>query len=238
MSLLDAILAALIATVGGFVQGSIGLGFAILGVPLLTLVNPDFTPVPVILTTIPLTAVMAWRERDHIEWGRAAWVLVGRLPGALLGLWLLRTTSERTLSLVIGAVVLAVVVALAMGFRVRRNRGIDFLGGVTSGASGLSTGIGGPPLAILFAGSEGPLLRSTLAAIFFVGITINATTLSLGGEITSSSFLYAAPLFPAMLLGLRLSRSVLHRIDVERLRSAVLTVAAIAAVVLLVRTLA
>lgn len=236
MSLLEAALAALIALVGGFVQGSIGLGFAILGVPLLTLVDPAFTPVPVILTTIPLTAAMAWRERDHIEWGRAVWVLVGRLPGALLGLWLLRTTTESTLSLIIGGVVLAVVAALAMGLRVRRSRTVDFVGGVTSGASGLSTGIGGPPLAILFAGTEGPLLRSTLAAIFFVGISVNATTLAIGGEITRQSFLFAAPLFPAMLVGLRLSRSVIHRIDVNRLRVAVLNVAAVAAAILLIRT--
>lgn len=237
MSLLDGVLAALIALTGGLVQGSIGLGFAILGVPLLTLVNPAFTPVPVILTSIPLTAAMAWRERDHIEWGRAGWVLVGRLPGALLGLWLLRSTTERTLSIIIGGVVLAVVAALAWGFHVRRSPRVDFVGGVASGASGLSTGIGGPPLAILFAGTEGPLLRSTLAAIFFVGISINATTLAIGGEISAESFLFAAPLFPAMLVGLRLSRSVMHRLDVDRLRSAVLTMAGVAALILLIRTL-
>lgn len=236
MSILDVLLAAIIATGAGFVQGSIGLGFAILGVPVLTLVDPAFTPVPVILTTIPLTGAMAWRERDHIEWGRVGWVLVGRLPGALLGLWLLRTASERSLALVIGSVVLAVVVALALGVRVRRSPGADFVGGVTSGASGLATGIGGPPLAILFAGTEGPLLRSTLAAIFFVGIAINVATLAIGGEVTTESFLFAAPLFPAMLLGLRLSRSVIHRIDVSRLRSLVLIIAALAAVILLART--
>lgn len=238
MSVLDAGLAALIAIAGGFVQGSIGLGFAILGVPMLTLVNPDFTPVPVILTSIPLSAAMALREREHIEWRRTWWVLLGRLPGALLGLWLLRATSERSLSVVIGGVVLAVVAALAWGVRVKRSPTADFIGGVTSGATGLSTGIGGPPLAILFAGSEGPLLRSTLASIFFIGISVNATTLAVGGEISSESFLFAAPLLPSMLFGLRLSRSVIHRIDVDRLRVAVLTVAALAAAVLLIRTVA
>ena len=236
MSGLDAVLAAIIAVGAGFVQGSIGLGFAILGVPLLTLVDPAFTPVPVILTTIPLTAAMAWRERDHIEWRRVGWVLVGRLPGALLGLWLLRTATERSLSFIIGFVVLAVVLALGLGLRVRRTPTADFIGGVTSGASGLSTGIGGPPLAILFAGTEGPLLRSTLAAIFFVGLSINTATLAIGGEITRESFLYAAPLLPAMLVGLRLSRSVIHRIDVKRLRALVLTMAGLAAIILLAST--
>ena len=133
MTALDADLAAVIAAAGGFIQGSIGLGFAIVGVPLLTLVNPAFTPVPVILTSIPLTLAMAWRERDHIEWRRASWVLLGRLPGALLGLWLLRTASERSLSLVIAIVVLGVVVALGSGMRVRRSPTVDFAGGVTSG---------------------------------------------------------------------------------------------------------
>ena len=236
MSVLDAVLAALIATAGGFIQGSIGLGFAIVGVPLLTLVNPGFTPVPVILTSIPLTLAMAWRERDHIEWRRASWVLLGRVPGALLGLWLLQAASERSLALVISIVVLGVVVALGLGMRVRRSPTVDFLGGVTSGASGLSTGIGGPPLAILFAGTEGPLLRSTLAAIFFIGISINTTTLAIGGQISTESFLFAAPLLPSMLVGLRLSRSVIRRIDVQRLRAYVLVAASLAAVVLLLRT--
>lgn len=222
---------------GGFVQGAIGIGFAILGVPLLTLVNPAFTPVPVILTSIPLTAAMAWREREHIDWRGAGWVLAGRLPGALLGLWLLRTATEMALSLVIGTVVLGLVLMLAAGVVIRRSAPTDFMGGIASGAAGLSTGIGGPPLAILFAGSQGPLLRSTLAAIFFVGISINTTALAIGGEITGESFVFAAPLLPAMLVGLRLSRLVLSRIDVDRLRQLVLVAASLAAVVLLVRTL-
>lgn len=230
-------MAVVIATGGGFVQGAIGLGFAIIGVPLLTLVNPAFTPVPVILTSIPLTAAMAWRERHHIEWRGTAWVLAGRLPGALVGLWLLRTLSDNALSLFIGGVVLGVVLLLASGFRISRSPAVDFSGGVASGAAGLSTGIGGPPLAILFAGSEGPLLRSTLATIFFVGISINATTLAIGGEITTESFLFAAPLFPAMLVGLRLSRRVLHKLDVDRLRTFVLGAAFVAAAVLLIRTI-
>lgn len=222
---------------GGFVQGAIGIGFAILGVPLLTLVNPAFTPVPVILTSIPLTAAMAWREREHIDWRGAGWVLAGRLPGALLGLWLLRTATEMALSLVIGTVVLGLVLMLTAGVVIRRSAPTDFMGGIASGAAGLSTGIGGPPLAILFAGSQGPLLRSTLAAIFFVGISINTTALAIGGEITGESFVFAAPLLPAMLVGLRLSRLVLSRIDVDRLRQLVLVAASLAAVVLLVRTL-
>lgn len=236
MTWIEATLAVAIAMGGGFVQGAIGIGFAIIGVPLLTLVNPSFTPEPVILTSIPLTAAMAWREREHIDWKGAGWVLAGRLPGALLGLWLLQTATETTLSFVIGTVVLALVVLLVRGVRIRRNAPNDFVGGIASGAAGLSTGIGGPPLAILFAGSQGPLLRSTLAAIFFVGISINTTALAIGGAITAETFLFAAPLFPAMLLGLRLSRRVIGGIDVDRLRQLVLVVASVAAVVLLVRT--
>ncbi len=60
--------AALVVTaVGAVVQGTIGIGFGVLSVPILSLVNPVLAPVPQLLLAVPLATSMAWRERSHIE---------------------------------------------------------------------------------------------------------------------------------------------------------------------------
>jgi uncharacterized membrane protein YfcA len=48
---------------GAVVQGSVGFGFALVVVPVLTFVRPDVLPATVLLLTLPLSVTMAVRER-------------------------------------------------------------------------------------------------------------------------------------------------------------------------------
>ena len=81
---------ALVVTVlGAIVQGTIGIGFGVVSVPILFLVNPILAPVPQLLLAVPLAITMTWRERTHIDAGGVAWMLAGRIPGAVIGLALL-----------------------------------------------------------------------------------------------------------------------------------------------------
>ena len=56
---------ALIATgvmVAGFVQGTTGVGFALIVAPILALLAPELVPVSLLMLMIPLNAYVAWRE--------------------------------------------------------------------------------------------------------------------------------------------------------------------------------
>ncbi|MCL1692867.1 MAG: sulfite exporter TauE/SafE family protein, partial [Actinomycetia bacterium] len=61
-----ALITALIVTfIAAAIQGVVGMGFAMVSVPILALINPSLAPVPQLLITLPLTISMAWRERHH-----------------------------------------------------------------------------------------------------------------------------------------------------------------------------
>ena len=78
-------------------QGTIGFGFAVLSVPVMSLLDPALAPVPQLLLAIPLTLSVMWRERHAVDLRGAAWIVVGRIPGAALGVLLLKLTDARAL---------------------------------------------------------------------------------------------------------------------------------------------
>jgi uncharacterized membrane protein YfcA len=61
------ILAFVITAIAATLQGSVGLGFAMVSVPLLTLIDPRLAPVPQLLVALPLSLAIAWRERRSID---------------------------------------------------------------------------------------------------------------------------------------------------------------------------
>src|SRR5688572_11671688 len=130
------------------VQGTIGLGFAIVSVPLLTLIDRSLAPVPQMMLSLPLTLFMAYRERHALDIKGAAWVLGGRIPGAFLGLLVIGLASARALDAVIGSFVLAGTLILATRVHVRRTRVTELAAGLISGVTETLCAIGGPPIAL------------------------------------------------------------------------------------------
>jgi uncharacterized membrane protein YfcA len=138
-----ALAASLVVTfLAAAVQGVIGLGFAIVSVPILSLVDARLAPVPQLLLSLPLTLSMAYRERHAIEWRALTWILIGRVPGAFLGMWLLRIATAQSLDLMTGVSVLAGVGIFSTRFQVRRNPYTELFAGIASGATGMVSSIG------------------------------------------------------------------------------------------------
>ena len=146
---LELIIALVITAAAASLQGTVGVGFAMVSVPILTLVNSGFTPIPQVLLAFPMTIYMVIRERQHIDLRGAGWVLSGRLPGAIAGVILLGMVAQRTLDGMIAGFVIAAAVAMAAGWSVQQTRRNQFIAGVASGISGTTSAIGGPPLAFL-----------------------------------------------------------------------------------------
>ncbi len=218
-------------------QGTVGFGFAMASVPLLSLVHPDLAPVPQLLVAWPLSLSMAWRERGELDLGGVGWVLGGRIPGAVLGVALLTSVSKAHLDLLLGGTIFVAVLLLASGGSIPQTRPGKFIAGVASGVMSYVSSIGGPPIALLYRNSAGPTLRSSLAAIFFVGIAITLGARLLAGHV-SWVHLHVALwyLLPAG-LGLLLSSRLTARVEGAPLRRAVLIVAGLSALLLIGRRL-
>lgn len=233
-----AIVVALIVTfAAAVVQGVVGLGFAMVSVPILAFIDPSLAPVPQLLITFPLTIRMAWSERSHVEMQGIGWIIGGRIPGALIGIALLAVATQQTLEITIAIAVIGAVAIIASGVHVRRTPVSEFGAGLVSGVSGLVAAIGGPPLALLYSKDDGPTVRSNLAAIFTIGLTITLIARSLSGNITGEDVRVALILFPALVAGYLVSIRFKDRISQPLMRRAILILSFLGAIGLIFRAM-
>lgn len=230
------LVAALVIVFGAAVlQGSIGFGLSLASVPLLTLLDPGFVPVPLQIIAVPVALSALVRERGRVDLAGVGWVMAGRVPGSIVAAIVLGFVVERTLDLLIGSVVLVAVVILASGITLPLTRVTRLVVGVVSGFSGTASAIGGPPVALLYRNEAGPTVRSTLGTILGFGMIINLVVLTAAGLVDRHDVVTALMLAPAAAAGFLASSRVKHRADGEVLRNAILVVASVAAVGLLVR---
>lgn len=237
MSLLVWLIALAITAGAAAVQGTVGVGFAMIAVPLLSLVNPDLAPVPQLLVLLPMTFVMAWRERGAMDLRGVGWIIVGRFPGLALGVALLAVANERTLDLFIGVVVLTAVVIVATGFHVHRTSATKFAAGVASGTTGVVASIGGPPVALLYSDEDAATVRATLAAVLTIGVSLSTAARVATGNVSSMDVRVAVVLFPAVVAGYLVSLRYKDRIPARVVRTAILIVSAVAATALIGRAI-
>lgn len=231
----DLVIALIVTAFAASVQSTAGIGFAIVSVPLLSLVDERLAPVPQILVVLPMVISMAWRERHAIDLDGVGWILFGRLIGAGVGLALIKLATDTTLDVLIGLAVLTGVVILATGAKVRRTPVTQTAAGTAASVTSLVASMGGPPLALLYHDAKGETIRSSLATVFMFGVTLTIAIRAASGEISRTDVEVAAWLLPAMLVGLRLGRHLAGRLEGTPLRRIILGLSAAAAVGLLVR---
>ncbi|GLX21673.1 sulfite exporter TauE/SafE family protein [Streptomyces lavendulae] len=224
---------ALVVTAAAFVQGTSGLGFALVVAPVAGLLDPSLLPVFVLASMIPLNVYVAWRERRYLDLRGAGWITAARLAATPGGLALLWAVPERRLGLVVGAAtVLAAAVSLAAPAFVP-GRAAYLGAGVVTGLTETATGVGGPPLALVYQHRPPAELRSTVALCFLIGEVVSLALLLATGRGTPAQLGWAVLLLPALAAGAWLSRLAHHRVDAARMRPLVLAFAIVSGAVLI-----
>jgi hypothetical protein len=218
-------------------QGTIGFGFAVASVPILALVDSRLAPVPQLVLSAPLVLSMAWRERHAIQLRAVGWILLGRIPGALIGVLLLKLFAHQVLDLLLAAIVILAVILLSGARSIPQNGKTQFSAGVVSGVMGLIASMGGPPLALLFRDAKGDALRSNLAAVFVVGLTITIVARVGTNEMSWGDVETALYMMPGLFVGLAMSRFFAGKVEGALLRRAVLFVATVSALGLAIRAI-
>lgn len=208
-----------------FIQGAIGIGFALIVAPVVGVLQPDLLPGTLLLLMLPLNIHVAWRERSSVDWPGARWITLGRFIGTFAGLWLLAALPIHHLDMAVGwfTVIAAAAALIAPPFQPSRPGALSV--GLFTGITETATGIGGPPLALLYQHSPGAILRATVALCFFVGEVMSLIVLALAGRLGSVELLAALYLAPAVLLGSGLSRLAHKSIGGKGLRFGVLAFA-------------
>lgn len=223
---------------GAVVQGSVGFGLGLVAAPVLALLDPGIMPgaIQVVNLTMPLFTLAAeWRRAD---WRGAGFALLGRLPGSAIGAVIVVYVSVYTLGVFVGVMVLVAVGLTARALSVPRTRATIAAAGFLSGITGTATGIGGPPIALVYQGAKGPEIRATLAMFFSISAAQALVILALVDHLPARALTTGAALIVPMVLGFLVSGPVRRYLDGGRVRAAVLTVAAVSAVVLIAQSLA
>ena len=160
---------ATVVMVAGFVQGTTGVGFALIVAPILALLAPDLVPVSLLMLMLPLNVYVAWREWGALDRSGATWITAGRFLGTFGGLWLLTALRSSLLNSLIGAITILAAIATLVAPSFTPDRRALVAAGVITGVTETATGIGGPPLAMVYQHQGAATLRSTLAFCFLVG---------------------------------------------------------------------
>jgi len=165
-----------------FMKGAFGGGFAIVGIPLLSLAMDPIAAgglLAPLFIVMDVTALRYWRPNT---WSRAdlAMLLPALVAGIGLGYFVLRDLDRHAVELVMGLMTLAFAAMWFLGggeVRPRpRSRPKAMLAGLSSGVTTMVAHSGGPPLAIylLPLGMSKALYAGTTSLFFTVGNLLKA----------------------------------------------------------------
>jgi uncharacterized membrane protein YfcA len=232
------VVAVAIIIFGSVVQGTIGFGLGLLSAPFIAISIPDAIPVTLVLVAWPIGGVTALREHHALDRKSLPWMLVGAVPGTVIGLVIIQLATQDALAVLVGFStllgVLATIVSPPIPVTPATASSAGFIGNIT----GTAASVGGPPVALLFQHHRGPTVRATLGAYFAISATLSVVGYGVTGEITLDRVLLALALLPAMLFGAWASKHFHGLVDRGWLRPSVLALSSIAGAIAVVRGLA
>jgi len=207
------------------VNGGLGYGFSSITVPLalLFLSNRVLNPA-LVLIEVALNAYVLWVNRDALPkiWKRVAPIVVGLLPGVIVGTMIVTRVSPAWLKLGTYLVLLPLILFQAAGFRrpIKAEKAIGVPFGLGLGVLYSVTTISGPPLALLL-NNQGLDKREFRAALGFIRLaesSFTAIAYLTAGLITTQSNLLIPQILPSVLIGVPIGAALIRQMKVETFR--------------------
>ena len=137
--------------IASMIAGLAGFGAMIISVPLLTMFLDIKTVVPLtILASLSIHSLILVQIHRHFEFDKIQPLLIGALPGIVIGVVLLKYTNKEILQIILGV---TLILYSAYGFVFRGNsfnikKNWAYLFGFLSGYLGGAIGAGGPPVIV------------------------------------------------------------------------------------------
>ena len=233
---IELLVANVIVGFAGFVQTTTGIGFAMIAVPMLVLIDLSYAPGPALLAMLFLSVAMvagSWRDVDRQGFPA---LFPGLLVGTVVGAQLLGLLSATTFGVAFGLIVLGSLAVGQMGFAPQRTPMANITGGFLSGLMGTISGIHGPPLVVLYQRAEMATARATISFVFVFASILSLVSLHLNGYFGQEEALAGLSLVPGIVIGFGVALSGRRFISDSAARSAMLVIAATSSVILILRS--
>ena len=212
--------------VAAFAQALSGFGFALVSVPLMTLVV-DPKDAVIISTFIGAfnSVYQAVADRSHADWGHVRRLTIASYLGMPFGFLAFVLVSDGMLRALVGSAVIVAAVLLVRGFALPAgSHRYDSLLGVVSGVLSTSTSTNGPPLVFVLQARqlEPAVFRATINTIFSL-VNIGAVSVFVAsGRVTADGVLGVAVALPSTVLFLFVGMAMRKHVEGERFRYLVL----------------
>jgi uncharacterized membrane protein YfcA len=205
--------------VATLIRSAFGFGEAMVAVPLLALVIPVETAVPLaVLVSLTVAGVIVVQDWHSVQVRSAFWLVLATLFGIPLGLWLLATVAEPIIKALLALVIIAFstyCLASRRQLELKDDR-LAWLFGFAGGVLGGAYGMNGPPLVIYGALRRWPpaYFRATLQGYF-----LPASLVGLVGYWLAGLWVPAVNYYYLFSLPLALAAVFLGRLVNRRLKS-------------------
>jgi uncharacterized membrane protein YfcA len=207
------------------VNGALGYGFSSITVPvaLLFYTNRILNPA-LIWIEVVLNAYVLWVNRASVPlvWRRVLPLVVGLVPGVVIGTSVVHRVQPDALKLATFVVLLPLILLQAAGFRrrIRAERPVGLAVGGGLGVLYSVTTISGPPLALLLS-NQGLVKRDFRAGLGLVRVaesTFTATAYYVAGMFSAESAGLLPYLLPSVVVGIPLGLRVVRHVRPETFR--------------------
>ena len=214
-----------ITLAAAIVNGALGYGFSSITVPLALLfltnrvLNPALVPIEV-----ALNAYVLWVNRAALPgvWRRVLPIVIGLLPGVLLGTALVSRVSPGWLKFGTFIALLPLILFQAAGYRrpIRSERSVGLVFGGGVGLLYSVTTISGPPLAVMLS-NQGLTKQDFRAALGFIRLaesSFTAVAYYYAGLYTIESMGLIPYILPSIAIGVPIGAVLIQRIRPETFR--------------------
>ena len=214
-----------ITFVAAIVNGALGYGFSSITVPLALLfltnrvLNPALVPIEV-----ALNAYVLWVNRESLPnvWRRVFPIVIGLLPGVVIGTALVSEVNPAWLKFGTFIALLPLILLQAAGYRrpLQSERSIGLGFGVGVGVLYSVTTISGPPLAVMLS-NQGLTKRDFRAALGFIRLaesSFTAVAYGYAGLYSVESLGLVPYIVPSIAIGVPIGAALIQRIRPETFR--------------------
>jgi uncharacterized membrane protein YfcA len=219
-----------------------GFGLGLVGVGLLAMFISPLPNVVVLLLFVALPAEIfvlckSWRD---ISWRGIIMIICGVAGGTVVGTMALKYGDPQFILTILAVFLIVsgiIFLLIESDIVIHLPSWCTPLIGILSGLLSGMFGTGGPPLIFYYqlSGMKKHIFRGQLMTLFFLMALVRFTTYSFSGFITTTRFISAIYIFPAILLGMWLGNSIHIQISEKGFRRMVSIALVIIGIILLTK---
>ncbi len=217
---------------GCAVQTALGFGMAVIAAPIIVLFRPEWVPVIMTIVALVLSVQNALSQRSGIEWKHISPAMISRIPGTILGAWVLTQMPVQMLQVMVALMVFAAIFVTAFARPFPATAKNLTLAGFISGITGTTTSIGGPPMALVMQHAASHNTRANLSIYFVYSCITSLISYQLLGVMNTTLWLTGFSFIPVAFLGYIVGINIRGWVDM-RFRPLLLVLCSISALIAL-----